>query len=378
MKVADKNYYDILGVSKTASADEIKSAYRKLAKKYHPDLNKDNPDAATKFKEINEAYEVLSDAQKKANYDQFGSASGPNPNDFFRGNGGSGGFGGFGGGFEDLFGNIFSSFGGRTTANTAVAGNDITTRVTLSFQEAAVGVTKKFNIVRTEECEHCHGTGAKDGTEYTTCTECSGTGQVRYTQYTIFGRIVNQGPCKRCNGTGKIVKEKCTSCNGKGYKRNNVTITVDIPAGIDNDQIVTLRGYGDAGVRGGPAGDLQILVKVTPHKLLERKGFDIYLDLPVPFTTAMLGGKIVIPSLEGKLELNIPENTQSGTMLKLKGKGIKQLNKNVYGDMFIKVNVELPKSLNKKSKQEIEALEKIFDVDDFDKYRKFRDTTKNL
>jgi len=375
----NKNYYDILGVEKTASADEIKSAYRKLAKKYHPDLNKNNEEASTKFKEINEAYEVLSDTQKKANYDQFGSESGPNPNDFFRGNGGSGGFGGFGGGFEDIFGNIFSSFGGgRATAKTAVAGNDITTRVTLSFLEAAVGVTKKFNIVRTEECEHCHGTGAKNGTEYTTCTECGGTGQVRYSQDTIFGRIVNQGPCKTCNGTGKIIKEKCTECNGKGYKRNNVTVTVDIPAGIDNEQIVTLRGYGDAGIRGGPAGDLQILVKVEPHKLLERKGFDIYLDLPVPFTTAMLGGKIIIPSLEGKLELNIPENTQTGTILKLKGKGTKQLNKNAFGDMFIKVIVELPKITDKKSKEQILELEKIFDTDCFDKYRKFKDITKNV
>lgn len=375
--MADKNYYDILGVDKSASADEIKSAYRKLAKKYHPDLNKDNPDASAKFKEVNEAYETLSDPQKKSNYDQFGSANGPNPNDFFRG-GNAGGFSGFGGGFEDIFSNIFSSFGGgRANANTAVAGNDISVKVTLSFEESAKGVTKTFNIVRTEECSHCHGTGAKNGTEYHTCSECGGTGQVQYTQNTLFGRIVNQGPCKSCNGTGKIVKEKCSECNGKGYKRTNVSIPVDIPAGIDNDQIVTLRGYGDAGMRGGPNGDLQILVRVEPHKLLVRKDNDVHLDLPVPFITAMLGGKVIIPSLEGKLELNIPENTQTGTVLKLKGKGFKYINKNSYGDMLIKVIVDLPK-LDKKSKSQIEALRKVFDDEDFDKYRKFRDITKNL
>lgn len=372
-----KNYYDILGVDKKASASEIKSAYYKLAKKYHPDLNKDNPQAAEKFKEVNEAYEVLSDSTKRSNYDQFGSATGPNPNDFFR-NGQAGGFSGFGGGFEDIFGSIFSNFGGMGGNNTARTGNDVTTKVTLSFEEAAKGVTKKFNIVRTEECEHCHGTGAKDGTQYSTCTECGGTGQVRYTQNTLFGRVVNQGPCKTCNGTGKIVKEKCAECSGKGYKRANVTITVDIPAGIDDDQIVTMRGNGDAGIRGGPNGDLQILVKVAPHKLLTRDGFDVYLDLPVPFTTALLGGKVVIPSLEGKLELTIPEGTQSGTVLKLKNKGIKHLNKSVYGDMYIRVMVELPKLNDKTKKNLIKKLETEFAESDYSKFKKFNDTTHSL
>lgn len=366
----------MLGVNKTASASEIKSAYYKLAKKYHPDLNKDNQEAAEKFKEINEAYEVLSDEQKRSNYDQYGSATGPNPNDFFRGQGG--GFSGFGsGGFEDLFGSIFSNFGGMK-ANSARAGNDITTKITLTFEEAAKGVTKKINVVRTEQCSHCNGTGAKDGTEFTTCTECSGTGQVRYTQNTLFGRVVNQGPCKTCNGTGKIVKEKCSQCLGKGFKRANVTITLDIPAGIDNEQILTMRGQGDAGIRGGPSGDLQILVNVSPHKLLTRNGFDVYLDIPVPFTTAMLGGKVIIPSLEGKLELTIPEGTQSGTVLKLKGKGIKHLNKSAYGDMFIKVIVELPKLSDKSKKTLIKKLDGEFSESDYAKFKKFNDTTKGL
>lgn len=371
-----KNYYEVLGVEKSASASEIKTAYYKLAKKYHPDLNKDNKEAAEKFKEINEAYEVLSDEKKRSNYDQFGSADGPNPNDFFRGQ--SSGFSGFGaGGFEDFFGSIFSNFGGMN-ATSARAGNDITTKINLTFEEAAKGVTKRITIVRTEQCVHCHGTGAKDGTNFSTCSECGGTGQVRYTQNTLFGRVVNQGPCKTCNGTGKIIKEKCSECAGKGYKRANVTLTLDIPAGIGNEQILTMRGQGDAGIRGGPSGDLQILVNVLPHKLLTRDGFDVYLELPVPFTTAMLGGKVIIPSLEGKLELTIPEGTQSGTLLKLKGKGIKHLNKSNYGDMFIRITVELPKLSDKSKKTLIKKLDAEFSQNDYAKFKKFNDTTGSL
>ena len=374
-----KNYYDILGVDKSASADEIKSAYRKLAKKYHPDLNKE-PDAANKFKEINEAYEVLSDATKKANYDKYGSASGPNPNDFFGGGSGSsgGGFSGFGGGFEDIF-NIFTNFaGGGQRNSTAVAGNTLTTRITLKFEEAAFGVKKTINLVRTVNCSHCHGTGAKNGTAYTTCLDCGGSGQVRYAQDTLFGRVVNTAPCKKCNGTGKIVKDKCEHCNGKGYYKNNSPITVDIPAGIDDGQVMTLRGYGDAGIRGGPDGDLQIIVNVEKHKMLVRDGFDIYLDLPVPFTTAMLGGKVIIPSLEGKLELNIPENTQPNTILKLKGKGIKRLNKSGTGDMFVKVCVELPKNVDRKLKDKIEQLSNSISDSNFEQYKRYQEKLKTL
>lgn len=382
-----KNYYEILGVEKTANEDEIKSAYRKLAKKYHPDLNPNDASAATKFKEINEAYEVLSDSQKKSNYDQYGSAD---PKDFFRGAGAGGsgsqggfsGFSGFGntgfGGFEDIFNMFSSGFGGAQQRSSSAAGNTLTTTVNLTFEEAAFGVKKNINLVRTQECEHCKGTGAKAGTAYSTCPDCGGTGQVRFAQDTLFGRVVNVGPCPKCNGTGKIIKEKCEHCNGKGSVRKTSTITVDIPAGIDDGQVMTLHGYGDAGVRGGPNGDLQILVRVQAHKILERDGFDIHLDLPLPFTTAMLGGKVVIPSLEGKLELNIPANTQTGTILKLKGKGIKNLNKAGKGDMFIKVNVELPKLNDRKKSDKVRMFAQEFEQNDFEEYKKYQDTLKSL
>ncbi len=374
-----QNYYEILGVDKNASADEIKSAYRKLAKKYHPDLNKDNPEAANKFKEINEAYEVLSDPQKKSNYDQFGSANGPNPNDYFGGGQGGARGGGFSFNFGDIFGDLFGGFGGNARAsNYAIQGRDINVKVTLSFEEAAKGVKRDITYMCTQECSECHGTGAKNGTEYKTCPDCNGTGQVRFTQDTIFGRVTNAGVCKTCNGTGKAIKEKCSTCGGSGVKRGQRTTAINIPAGIDDGQVVIARGYGEAGSRGGPPGDLLVSVSITKHPLLRRDGYDVLLDVPVPFTVAMFGGSVVIPSLNGKLELKIPENTQSGTILKLKGNGIKQLNKNAYGDMLIKVNVELPKLTGKSKKEMQSILEEKFPLDKFDKFNNYNKSVKSL
>ncbi len=379
--MADKNYYDILGVSKDANPDDIKSAYRKMAKKYHPDINKEEG-AAEKFKEINEAYECLSDPQKKSNYDQFGSATGPQGFGGF--GGGAGGFSGFGGfgGFEDLgdiFGNIFGGgFGSSTRAQRGVKGEDIQVQINLTFEEAVFGVTKEIQVPRYENCSSCSGTGAKNGTEYTKCTECNGTGQVRYTTNSMFGQVVRQGPCKNCNGTGKQIKEKCPDCSGNGYKKTNNPISVKIPAGIDDGQVLTMRGKGNCGKRGGDDGDLHIIVKVKEHKLLERDGFDLNLKLYVPFYTLLLGGEVEIPLAKGTTTLKIPELTQSNTVFKLRGKGIKHLNREIYGNLIVTVVAETPKSLSKADKKALENLKDSIKTDSFGRYKDYLKDMNNL
>ncbi len=372
-----KNYYDILGVSKSASDDEIKKAYRSLAKKYHPDLNPGNAEAAEKLKEVNEAFSVLSDKTKKSNYDTYGNENGP------QGFGGGSGFGGFGGGFGggdfdfgDIFSNIFGgAFGGgarRTSrANTQMQGADIQVKMRLSFAEAAFGCKKSVNLTRSENCPHCKGTGAKNGTSLETCKKCGGSGSVRTTQSTPFGQIVSEGVCPDCHGTGKQIKEKCSNCNGAGITRENRSIELNIPGGIDSDQVLTLRGQGEAGRNGGPAGDMQILIQVEPHKLLKREGFDIYVDVPISFTEALLGAKVKVPGINETLELTIPELTQTGTILTLKGKGTKVLNKNSYGDLFAKVIIEIPKSLSKKEKELAENLAKSISGNQYSKKKSF-------
>lgn len=379
--MANKNYYEELGVDKSASADEIKSAYRKLAKKYHPDLNKDNPEAAEKFKNINEAYEVLSDETKRKNYDQFGSADGPNFNGFGGGSGFGGGFGdfgGFSGGFEDIF-NMFTGggFGGRgAPQNAPMNGADIRVKTTLSFVEAALGCKKTFSVQRDETCSHCSGTGAKGGTEYTTCKECNGSGQVRYTQDTIFGRMVSQGVCKSCNGTGKSIKTKCEHCSGLGHKLNNVDIDVNIPAGVDDGEVLTMRDGGNAGRNGGRSGKLIIDVKVKEHPLFVRDGSDLLLKVYVPFYTLLLGGEIDVPLVTGKQKLTIPALTQSNTVFKLKNKGIKNLNKIGSGDILVTVIAESPKSLSKEEKKALEKLSK--DNTTFARYKSYVKDLENL
>ena len=371
-----KNYYDILGVNKNASDDEIKKAYRSLAKKYHPDLNPGNAEAAEKLKEVNEAYGVLSDKQKKQNYDTYGSAEGPQGFGGFGGSGFGGGFGGFGD-FGDIFSNIFGgAFGGgssRRSANQASQGADIQVKMKLSFVEAAFGCKKSINLTRSETCSHCKGTGAKNGTEFSTCGTCHGSGTVRQTQNTPFGQIVSEGVCSECRGTGKKIKEKCSKCGGAGLTRENRSIEINIPGGIDNDQVLTLRGQGEAGRNGGPNGDMQILIQIENHKILKREGFDVVEEVPISFTEALLGAKVKIAGINETLELTIPALTQTGTILTVKGKGIKVLNKNSYGDLYAKIIVEMPKSLDSKQKKLVEELNESISKNQYTKKRIFND-----
>lgn len=376
--MADKNYYDILGVSKNASDDEIKKAYRSLAKKYHPDLNPGNAEAAEKLKDVNQAFSVLSDKTKKQNYDQYGNENGPQG---FGGFGG-GGFGGFDasdfGGFGDIFSNIFGGGGfggGRSSRRTNMAsqGADIQVKMKLSFVEAAFGCSKTINLTRSETCKTCKGTGAKNGTELTTCSRCKGSGVVRTTQNSLFGQMISESVCPDCHGTGKMIKEKCPDCSGAGITRENRSIDINIPGGIDNNQVITLRGQGEAGRNGGPAGDIQILIQVENHKTLKREGYDVFEDVPVTFAEAMLGGKIKIPGINETLEINIPECSQTGTIISLKGKGTKILNKNGYGDLFAKIVIEVPKSLDKKQKEMLEKLSDSISNNQYPKKKAFND-----
>ncbi len=360
-----KNYYETLGVDKNASSDEIKSAYRKLAKQYHPDLNK-SEDAATKFKEINEAYECLSDPQKKANYDQFGSSEGPQG---FGSNAG-GGFSGFGG-FEDIF-NMFSGFGGNgARASSKTQGEDINVRINISFKEACLGGSKSISISRIESCDDCKGTGAKNGKEFTTCSSCGGTGQVKKVQNTLFGQMVNVTTCSQCGGTGKIIKEKCSSCGGKGYNKRARTMTINIPAGVNDGQILTLRNEGNSSLNGGPNGNLNIILTVGTHELLTRKDCNLYITIPIPFTVAMLGGEVKVPTVNEIVALKIPELTQSGTVFKLKGKGVKMLRRDSYGDLFVTITTEFPKSLDKKTKDSLQEIASNVSDGSYQKYRDY-------
>ena len=349
-----RDYYDILGVGKSADATEIKKAYRKLAMKYHPDKNPGDKEAEEKFKEINEAYEVLSYETKRKNYDQFGH-EGVNGQGF----GGAGGFGGQGfGGFDDIFGDIFGDmfgggFGGgsRPRRRGPERGADIKQRINISFEEAAFGKKVQVKINRSEECDACHGSGAKPGTSKKTCPTCNGSGQVQSVQRTPFGNIASTRTCSTCNGEGEVIDSPCSKCHGKGSIRKTKTIEVDIPAGIDEGQMIKLGGQGELGTRGGPRGDLYIEVNVKPHQLFTREGYDVYLEMPITFAQATLGERIQVPTLDGKVEYEIPEGTQTGTVFRLKGKGIPKLRSNVRGDQYVKVTVEIPKKLNEKQKE---------------------------
>ena len=350
-----RDYYEVLGVDRSASDADIKKAYRNLAKKYHPDANPGDSTAEAKFKEINEAYSVLSDSETKARYDQYGHA-GTDPN--FGAGGFGGGFGGFGGGFGgdafdlgDLFGDLFG--GGRRSSrpNAPQKGADIETYITLTFEEAAFGCTKEIEFTRVETCSSCKGSGANGAAGVETCKTCNGTGTVRTIQRTPFGSMQSQRPCSACKGTGKIVKDPCTECKGSGVNRIKKKLSVNIPAGIDDEQRVILRGQGNHGSNGGPAGDLYVEVRVKPHKLFVREGNDIHYEMPISYAEAVLGAKLTVPTLEGESEFSIPEGTQTGSVFSLRGKGIPQVHGKGRGDIYVTVTVEVPKSLNSKQKE---------------------------
>ena len=354
-----RDYYEVLGLSKGADEASIKKAYRSLAKKYHPDLNPGNAEAEAKFKEINEAYDVLSDADKKAKYDQFGHAA------FDPTAGGGGGYGGFNGGFGDFgdIGDIFSSFfgggfGGSAgqRRNAPTRGEDIAVRVTVSFEEAAFGTKKDVSYNRIQKCSDCGGSGAAKGTRAETCKACGGSGQRRVTQRIGGMAFQSTTTCDACRGTGKIIKTPCNECNGKGYVKVNKKLSVNIPAGIDDGERIAIRGQGCDGRNGGPAGDLIITVNIKKHSIFERDGYNIYCDVPITVTEATLGATIDVPTLEGNQKFEIPDGTQPGTKFTLKQKGIPFINNSSKrGDLIFTVNVEIPKGLNKEQKEKMIA-----------------------
>ena len=384
--MADKrDYYEVLGVGKNATENEIKSAYRKLAKKYHPDLNPGDKEAEEKFKEVNEAHDVLSDPEKRKRYDQFGFA-GVDPNYAAQQGGAGAGFGdGFAGGvdlgdiFGDIFGGGFGGFGGfggstRSNPNAPRKGHDIQASVILTFEEAVHGCSKTISINRQENCRDCGGTGAEHGTSPETCPHCGGRGYVVTQQRTPFGVMQRQQPCSYCGGRGTIIKNPCRTCRGTGKTGTRKALEVRIPAGIDDDQNIALRGQGDAGSNGGPAGDVIVHVTVKPDPVFERDGFDVWVHEPITFSQAVLGGEITVPTIDGKVAYDLPEGTQSGTKFRLRGKGIQYLNGRGRGDEYVVVDVEIPKKLTKSQRDALKAFEDSLRDDNYEKRKGFSRT----
>lgn len=344
-----KDLYEILNIDRNATQDEIKKAYRQLAKKYHPDLNPDDAEAEQKFKEINSAYEVLSDADKRARYDRFGHA-GVDPQ--------AGGGAGFGG-FDDIFGDIFDIFGSgfgsgfsrSSRRNGPVRGADLRYDLNLEFKEAVFGIEKEIQIRRSEECSTCNGSGAKPGTQKETCSNCNGTGEVRYAQQTPFGQFVRVGTCDVCHGTGETIEEKCPTCHGSGREIKDKKLKVKIPAGVNNGSVISLKGEGESGQRGGSPGDLYIYINVKEDPVYTREGNNLFIDIPISFTEATLGAEIEVPTLEGVEKFHIPEGTQTGTQFRLKNKGVPNLRGGGRGHLFFTVNIETPTGLTERQRE---------------------------
>lgn len=346
-----RDYYEVLGVSKSASDSELKSAYRKLAKKYHPDMNPGDKEAEAKFKEASEAYSVLSDPDKRRQYDQFGHAA-------FEGGagGGAGGFDFSGMDMSDIFGDIFGDFfgGGRSRAqsNGPMKGQNLHHTIRITFEEACFGTEKELDLPLQDECESCHGTGAKAGTTPETCSKCGGKGQVVFTQQSLFGMVRNVQTCPDCRGTGKIIREKCPDCHGSGYITRKRKISVTVPAGIDNGQSIRIREKGDPGVNGGPRGDLLVEVAVSRHPIFQRQGIDIYSSAPITFAQAALGGDVRIKTVDGEVEYTVKPGTQTDTRIRLRGKGVPSLrNKSIRGDQYVTLVVQVPTRMNGEQKE---------------------------
>ena len=378
-----RDYYEVLGIGKNATDAEIKSAYRKLAKKYHPDLNPGNKEAEEKFKEVNEANDVLSDPQKRQRYDQFGFA-GVDPNYAAANGGGAGGFGGGFGGVDlgDIFGDIFgggfgggfSGFGGgfsTRTANAPRKGHDIQASVILTFEEAAHGCSKKITINRQDTCPDCGGTGAAKGTRPETCPDCGGRGYVVTQQRTPFGVMQSQQPCSHCGGRGTIIRNPCKTCRGTGKTAARKSLEINIPAGIDDDQNIALRGQGDAGSNGGPAGDVIVHVTVKADPMFERDGYDVTIHVPITFSQAVLGDDVEVPTVDGRIVQHIPEGTQSGTKFRLRGQGIQYLNGRGRGDQYVIVDVEIPKKVTRAQREALKAFEDSMKEDNYEKRKGF-------
>ncbi|MCI2048006.1 MAG: molecular chaperone DnaJ [Faecalibacterium sp.] len=376
-----RDYYEVLGVAKGASAEEIKKAYRKLALKYHPDYNPGDKEAEEKFKEINEANEILSDPAKRQKYDQFGFA-GVDPS-YGAGQGGYGGFDADGMDLGDLFGSFFGGgfggggFGGRSNPNAPRKGSDIRVRLTLTFDEAVHGCKKSIQITRQNVCPDCNGTGAAKGSSPETCPDCGGRGYTVRQTRTPLGVMQSQQPCVRCGGKGKIVKNPCKTCHGGGKVATRKTLEVNIPAGIDDDQSIALRGMGDAGINGGPAGDVIVMVSVRADALFQRDGYDVWVTVPITYSQAVLGAEIEVPTINGKVKYTVPEGTQSGTTFRLRGEGIQYVNGRGKGDMYVKCEVEIPKKLNRAQREALSAFETTLKEENYEKRKGFFKNLKN-